>query len=423
MSEVTYYIVVAMSLTSLMLAIVFLLAWKTLGERPYALTWSLAYLIGAMQWAMTLTWSWFPSLAVYHMTVTGIAIVIITMGVRGHVQRTRCTFVPQNLWPYALLCYLPIAWTTFFQPHVGITTAVVPAVAAAAQFLNATIVLRHRARPRAAEWAVAVTSIVFGCTQIASATIALWQGPLGNAYFLGLYTHLNFLFLPAGYTAMAMFVVFMLASDLSEEMKALATRDAQTGMLNRRGFSEQAAKAFSLARRNESSLAVIAADIDFFKRINDEFGHAAGDIALVHFTKLLGEERRAEDIIARMGGEEFAIILPNADRRQAAMVAERLRARLEQTPVAVKAGQISMTASFGVAELSAQDADIESILVRADEALYRAKDSGRNQVVPGLPRSTLHNPQQLRRPGQAGQRVADETTLEPPAERAQYANR
>ncbi|NNE60860.1 MAG: GGDEF domain-containing protein, partial [Woeseia sp.] len=380
MTEVTFYIVVAMSLTSLVLAIVFLLAWKTLGERPHSLTWSLGYFIGAVQWAMTLTWSWFPSLAFYHLTVTAIALLIITLGVRGHVQRTDCTFVPRRLWAIAALCYVPIVWATVFQPHVGISTAMVPAVAAIAQFLNAAIVLRHRANSRPAEWAFSITSILFGCTQIASATIAVQQGAAGNAALFGLYTHLNFLFLPAGYTAMAMFVVFMLASDLSEEMKELAVRDTQTGMLNRRGFAEQADKAFSMARRSAKNLAVIATDVDYFKRINDQYGHAVGDQALVHFAELLGRERRAEDIIARMGGEEFVVVLPNADSRQAGIVAERIRAEIERSPLPLESGEIKMTASFGVAALSGKDNDLEALLVRADQAMYRAKEAGRNQV-------------------------------------------
>lgn len=177
-----------------------------------------------------------------------------------------------------------------------------------------------------------------------------------------------------------MFLVFMVASDLSERMKALAVMDTLTGLYNRRGFSQQAEQAFSMARRTGRPVSIIMTDIDHFKRINDRYGHAVGDEALQHYAALLTQERRAEDIVARMGGEEFAIVLPNADLFQAVKVAERIRTSVAAKPLDMGGHEIPMTSSFGVASLSDSDDDVHTILIRADKALYRSKDEGRNRV-------------------------------------------
>ena len=113
-----------------------------------------------------------------------------------------------------------------------------------------------------------------------------------------------------------MFVIFMLASDIMEEMKEIAVRDQLTGLLNRRGFNEQAAQAYASARRANRPVSVIMTDIDRFKFINDEHGHAAGDSALCQFARILSAGRRTEDVLARVGGEEFALVLQGPRSRR-----------------------------------------------------------------------------------------------------------
>ncbi len=380
MKSEVFYIIVAMHFASLTLSIVFYLAWKTLGKKPYALSWSVGFLAAAAQWLCNVVGAWFPTWESYWLTVNALAMGLITLGIRGHCQRTNWQHLPKNLWPYVGAIYAVIVWATVVQPHVGLRTALVPATAAATMFLSALMIIRHRAKARPAEWAAATSMVVFGASQGIAAGMALMQGADGDATYMTLYQQYNFLTLPAGYIAVGMFVIFMLASDLSEEMKELAVRDQLTGVFDRRGLGEQGAMAYATARRNSTPLSVIMTDIDRFKYINDEFGHATGDAALVHFAGILKEARRAEDILARVGGEEFAIVLPGTELADALKIADQLCARIEATPMPVEDRLLQMTASFGVATVNSSDSCLSDTIVRADRALYRSKRAGRNQV-------------------------------------------
>ena len=120
-------------------------------------------------------------------------------------------------------------------------------------------------------------------------------------------------------------------------------------------------------------------DIDRFKNINDKFGHAAGDAALVHFARMVSENRRSEDVVARVGGEEFALLLPGTKLRDAMALADQLCAKVGSTPMDVTGIGMPMTSSFGVSAVSEKDASLADLVLRADRALYRSKRAGRNQ--------------------------------------------
>lgn len=124
-------------------------------------------------------------------------------------------------------------------------------------------------------------------------------------------------------------------------------------------------------------------DVDHFKRVNDTHGHGIGDEVLVELARLLGSSLRSSDELARIGGEEFALILPHTDADQAAAVAERLRGSLESTPLSSR--RLRVTASFGVAEIARGDGTPRTLLDRADETLYTAKRAGRNLVSRAAP--------------------------------------
>jgi len=374
------FILVALVLNSAMLSVIFFIAWKTQGEKPYALTWSLAFLAATGQWSFNLAGSAFPSFETYWLTTNALGLAVITLGLRGHCQRTDCQKLPKNLWPYASLIYVAIVWFTVVEQHVGLRTALLPFAGGITLFLSSIMIIRHRKKPRPAEWAAAIMMLVFGLSQFAAAAVAALQGAAGNDVYRTLYVNINFLSLPAGYTGVAMFIIFMLASDLSEQMKEVAARDPLTGLLNRRGFGDQTEKAYATARRIDRPVSVIMTDIDRFKRINDEFGHIEGDNALCHFAEILENGRRADDILARMGGEEFAIVLPGAKLEECNRIAEALCLQLQQTPMDIDGKTLAMTASFGVATLSVKDACLTDAIVRADRALYRSKRAGRNRV-------------------------------------------
>lgn len=378
-SSVTF-ILVALTLMSAMISLTFLLAWRTLGRKAHTMSWSIAFLAATFQWFFYLAAEKFPNYASYWLTVNALGLVVITLSLRGHCQRTNCRRLPGNLWPYAGIVFFTIAWTALVNQHIGMTTAILPATTALTLFLSAIMIIRHREVSRPAEIATSVTMVLFGIAQTAAAIAAFLQGVGGNAFWREMYLNINFMSLPAGYTGVAIFVLFMVASDLSEQMKSLAVSDQLTGLLNRRGFGEQGASAYATARRNNIGVSVIMTDIDRFKSINDQFGHAAGDLALCHFANLLSRDRRRSDVTARVGGEEFALILPGTSLKVAMNIADDLRELVFTTPFNVEGETLQMTASFGVATLTDKDSCLTDAIVRADTALYRSKREGRNRV-------------------------------------------
>ncbi|MDT8990171.1 diguanylate cyclase [Curvibacter sp. APW13] len=175
-----------------------------------------------------------------------------------------------------------------------------------------------------------------------------------------------------------------------EELSYLATHDPLTGLRNRRAFMQEAEHELSRALRYPCETGILVADLDHFKRVNDRHGHPAGDAVLRHFATLLRTQLRDSDIAARIGGEEFIVLLPGTGAIGTVAVAEKIRASIETTPVLFEGQQIDITASIGVSCLPAHQAcTIEALYAQADQALYRAKTGGRNQVVEG---ATMHAP-------------------------------
>ncbi len=159
-----------------------------------------------------------------------------------------------------------------------------------------------------------------------------------------------------------------------------ARTDSLTGVSNRRAFTELARVETERALRFGQPLALIAIDLDHFKSINDGHGHAVGDAVLVDFATLAQTQLRIIDQLARIGGEEFVLLLPGTDAQCAYQVAERIRRVVEQRVLPIPGGTLRYTSSFGVAELEPQHPGLERWLARADAALYAAKGKGRNRV-------------------------------------------
>lgn len=169
------------------------------------------------------------------------------------------------------------------------------------------------------------------------------------------------------------------------ELEALATLDELTGVPNRRHFHHMAGLELDHARLMGRSFSVLALDIDHFKKINDGYGHAAGDLALRAFADACRLSLREPDLLGRCGGEEFAVALPNTGTEAAFLIAERLRRRVsEQTVKLPGCGELSFTVSIGVATLTpgeaGEDMSLTALLAHADAALYRAKHEGRNRA-------------------------------------------
>lgn len=174
--------------------------------------------------------------------------------------------------------------------------------------------------------------------------------------------------------------VLMMANELiAKELRNHAEQDSLTNMFNRRFFLKLLEKSKSLAVRTQKPLSLLVIDIDHFKLINDKFGHLAGDEVLISFANSAQKNLRAEDVMGRIGGEEFAIFLPNTNGESAVFFAERLRKAIEAQPAPSSKGDIPYTVSIGVTVIT-KDTPIEKALDEADLTMYQAKKNGRNRV-------------------------------------------
>ncbi len=168
-----------------------------------------------------------------------------------------------------------------------------------------------------------------------------------------------------------------------ETLLDLSTRDPLTGLANRGSVLAEFQNRFGLSLRYDRPLSVVVCDLDYFKRVNDTYGHGAGDFVLHVFgERLLGTLREA-DLAGRIGGEEFLMVLPETDLSGARPFAERLRKAIASTPIPLPSGAITITCSLGIAERTAADLEAGQLLARADAALYQAKSGGRDQVCKG----------------------------------------
>jgi len=170
-------------------------------------------------------------------------------------------------------------------------------------------------------------------------------------------------------------------------LETSSVTDQLTGCHNRRYLMQEGERQAAIAERGGHPLGVLMLDLDYFKQLNDTFGHQAGDAALVEFAKHVGETVRASDIFARLGGEEFCVLAPDSDEAHSTILAERIRHRVENMTVEWEGRAIGCTVSIGVAQICTSGADalgrtsLECGLAQADRALYEAKRRGRNQVV------------------------------------------
>jgi diguanylate cyclase (GGDEF)-like protein len=165
-----------------------------------------------------------------------------------------------------------------------------------------------------------------------------------------------------------------------DDARRNARTDPLTGLANRRGFNERFEQVVSETDRYGGTAALIMVDLDFFKKVNDTYGHDAGDKVLVAVANVLREGRRTVDLAARLGGEELAVLLPQTDAGGAREVAERLRQRIEALRISAPPSEFRVTASFGIGEYGARSGVPKQVLDHADRALYEAKRNGRNRV-------------------------------------------
>ena len=210
---------------------------------------------------------------------------------------------------------------------------------------------------------------------------------LGNPYLLILPKLTN---IAAGAVVLGLLLMHWLPKAVSErfnseqnrvDLQTLATEDALTSVCNRRHFDTVLAAEWARFQRYGRPLSLLLVDVDNFKAVNDRFGHAAGDVVLQRIAQHCRAARRESDLVARVGGEEFAILLPETDESSAAELANRLRSQIAATLHNLMGEETQVTVSIGVAGATLSMATHEVLLKRADDALYTAKRAGRNRVA------------------------------------------
>ena len=187
----------------------------------------------------------------------------------------------------------------------------------------------------------------------------------------------TWLFLLAVITGLAL----LLTGRMNAALQSLSLRDPLTGVLNRRGLEEAVRATLSFVRRIGRPVALLACDLDHFKQVNDEHGHPRGDAVLVEFARMLAAQHPRAELVGRLGGEEFAVVLPGVDGGEAMQAAESLRRRLAEHRFEVGGAPLALTVSIGVAAMPGTQANWETLMRLADAALYQAKAEGRDRCM------------------------------------------
>lgn len=200
--------------------------------------------------------------------------------------------------------------------------------------------------------------------------------------------------------------------DYYEKLQELSDRDYLTGLYNRRKFEEFLSYEVKRSVRNSHKFTVLMIDLDNFKYINDTYGHASGDLVLKEVTNIFSANLRNADVLARIGGDEFAVILPETPYENGYVVVEKLRSSLEATPISLMFDQVSLTASFGIAEYPEQGENIESLLTGSDLAMYKAKRAGKNTIA-RADQSDQEMASEIQKKGEFLRRAIDEDRVEP----------
>ena len=314
-----------------------------------------------------------------------LANTLISLGLAAYVVALRYFFgLPARRGPLAVLVGLMVLGSIHWglvDPDLTQRLIVVSIVLAAVLGTSAALIYRH-ARGTIRH----VAGVAFGAASaimVYRAAVLLFDpGQVTGIFQL---SHVQLL----TYTVCSVLPVIgtigflLLCTERSQtELERAARVDHLTGSYNRRAIEELATQGMAAARRHGLPLSLLVLDIDHFKRINDALGHAVGDLALVETVARIRGTLRTEDVLGRLGGEEFIVLMPNADGASAVNAGERIRERFASQPLEMGGHRRAVTLSIGVATLAPMDREFSQLLQRGDRAMYAAKNAGRDLVMP-----------------------------------------
>lgn len=362
------------------MALIQLASWYFGRRVPAQVFWAGAYLAAFLTAINFLTRSEQPGIIM----ITGVQVTqflttyLMLMGVRCYLELKPWPFLHGALALAALV--LVTTFFTVFDPNPALRIAVSSLVTGVLFGLCAITIAKGGIRQYPARYIFAIPCGIHAIFVLLRVAL-IYRNHSQALDLIQSTTIPPFLILESIVSLVVMaFATLMLVSEsMTNELRKLAEMDSLTGTFNRRSFLNLLDKAESAANRRQSPLSILLIDLDHFKQINDTYGHGIGDEALRHFVNLASGCLRKEDVLGRIGGEEFAAFLPDAAMADAQVIAERLRAQVAEQPFASTHGPIPLTISIGIAQHHPGEA-VENALHRADAAMYRAKESGRNRI-------------------------------------------
>jgi diguanylate cyclase (GGDEF)-like protein len=310
-----------------------------------------------------------------------ISFMLQLMGLRWFVVRKPM----RSRWPWIAVGMVLVVYTAMFFLRIPYGGNLTNISFVAVCGVSAWILLKHGKGPFTA------VSRVYAVILCATMCVAAYRAALTNMIYarpwetVNAHTDPRWLYSLAAMAFLATFMVmcdlWFFVTELDRELAEQARTDHLTGALNRRAMEEAALRETARSLRHGSPLCTIIIDIDHFKRLNDERGHAAGDRALQALVSQVKSMLRGQDLFARTGGEEFAILLPDTPVSAGILTAERVRQALEALEIPFETGPIHFTVSAGVAQLDGAQGGWEAMMRSADAAMYDAKEHGRNMVA------------------------------------------
>jgi diguanylate cyclase (GGDEF)-like protein len=365
--------------TSSIMCVAMTLAWLHFGRDRHVLYWAISYGLAVLQWlvngtALLLDIQPLMTLAGL-LTLTSSTLVAIGARQRAGLPLHWARFM--GVWSIAALA-VALAFSPAGTMQMRGTFA--PGYAGMMMLTAAYAVWSPRRAMTAPEKAFFTMLLIFGVFQALLVSAGFMLEPNRTDANLAIYRAILGLGLPSIYVATGVAAVLVVAGDLAKQLGSMVSNDQLTGILNRRGVEQAAIMAIANAKRQKRKLAAVICDMDSFKTLNDGYGHIAGDAALRTFAKALLLAVRKGDIVGRLGGDEFCVLLVDSSGEAAVEVMERVRASLSELSVA-KMPSGCVKASFGVAEFMPGDSELDHLIARADEALYQAKQQGRDRVT------------------------------------------
>lgn len=370
-------------LVKLPLGVLFLVFWIS-GRRANGFAWwSLALLLGGIAGAVFVTRGFAPE---FFTIGIGVAALVAAFDCCWQGARTFAGRRPFHVTLALPMLWLAICFVPGFMANIEQRVVVSSAMVAPLTALSAFEFWRDRGEALPSRWTVIfifASLSLFFLARIVVVDIAPF--PFGALPAHGASVAAFNLYLLLHTILLCVLLVAMSKERLELEQRTQAQTDSLTGALNRLAFMTRGVRLVLRHQRRRDPLCLLFIDLDHFKSLNDQYGHSGGDDVLVKFVAVVHDTIRPTDFLFRIGGEEFCCLLPYTRTEAARVVAERIRARIEETAVSIAGTPVKVTVSIGIASTEAFGHDVDALLRRADMAVYEAKRQGRNRVMVATP--------------------------------------